>query len=244
MIEQKFRWDEERVRQNEAFKEILDRTSVREQFFNEKFLEGLEKRRDGLDQRDRNAQLVQWTVLLMLGISIFAVNVPISLFGMSTSNASNLREILLLITASVPLYGLYAAVERTQITDAMNLYVQKIAGDDATVLRIMNLRYGLALSFKMPELVDRKLTKVQRFNLISYAVGFVCWMLITIGTLFLVELMAVISILHQPTVSMGFSIFIVLYVIVANAANFGFRAVMGLGTNARTPSLVGNIAER
>ena len=126
--EEKFHWDEQRVKDNELFRDVLNKTDVREKLFTEKFIEGLEKRRDALEIRSRKEDIIQLTVGLLLAVALVTPEMSVSLFGLS-AKAGNFREILLLIMSSIHVHGAPPAIEQARITDAMHLYIQKQAAD-------------------------------------------------------------------------------------------------------------------
>ena len=235
MPEEKFRWDERRFNDNQAFREALNNTKLREDVLNDHFAETLAKRKVELDRRTNRSYLLLTTVSLMLGVSLIAVGVPISIFGMSTTDASRFREVLLLLLASIPLYGLMNAIELSRLSDMLTMWCNKRAGGNYAVLQALRLQYGLGPDLQASELKDRSLSRSQGIGVLVYGFGLIIWFLLLLGVLILVEVAAIISILRNPTVSLTFSIFVTFYVLCASAANFGVRSMVGLGTNARAP---------
>ena len=139
-----FNWDADRFDENERFGALLNKTDLRKDIFNEKFIEALEKRRDVLRERDRKGFLLMATALLFLGIALLSVNVPVALFGVSTTNAANLREVLLVLLASIPLFNLFGSIEQSRIKDLMELWILKASRGDKDIQRALQLRYGIA----------------------------------------------------------------------------------------------------
>src|SRR5205823_3451431 len=92
-----FNWDENRFQENERFRQVLNKTELRKELFNEKFIEALEKRHDALAERRWKGMLLHASATALLAIALFAVNVPLSIFGIAASNAANLREVLLVL---------------------------------------------------------------------------------------------------------------------------------------------------
>jgi hypothetical protein len=234
-MDSEFRWDEVRKQNIDGFRSAMNSTKLRTELFTEKFAEALEKRRDKLDERARRSTLLQGTVMAMLGIALIAENVPISILGMSTNNAANFREILILLLCSIPVYGLIASLEQSRISDALHIWCQKTANGQMDVLRVLKLRYGIGLDVRVPELTGRAFTKAQGIKFGLALSGFVVWFLITFMMVVGVEIATLISILRKPTISFGFSVGVAVYVLLANLTSFGVRSAMGLGGSARTP---------
>lgn len=151
---QRIQWEEQRIKDNEAFRDLLDRKSLREKLFGEKFIDGLEKQRDALIERERKLTTVQLTLTFFLAVSLFVPTMPIAVFGLN-SNAGSFRELLLVLVGSLPIYGMPASMERSQITDAMLIYLQKQAGADPDVLRVLKLRYGIFAGLRRPDIAGR-----------------------------------------------------------------------------------------
>jgi hypothetical protein len=228
-----FRWDQDRLQENERFRAALNKTEVRKEIFNEKFIDGLEKRHDALAERQRKAMLVTGSAFLLLSIALLAVNVPVSLFGVSASNAGNLRELLLVLLASIPLFTLFGSIEQTRIADAMNAWISRASRGDKDVERVLLLRYGLATPIGLcnlqragPEMIAW--SKWRMAKVIFAFIGGLLWLLLTIGMLILLEVWGLLSILTYPTVSFGFSLLVVIYVVSANCVSFGMRAAAGV----------------
>lgn len=228
-----FRWDEDRIQENERFREALNKTELRKDLFNEKFIEALEKRHDALAERNRKASLVTGTALLLLAIALLAVNVPVSIFGVSASNASNLREVLLVLLASIPLFTLFGGIQQTRIADLIKAWISRAARGDKDVERVLLLRYGLGIPDMLtslhragPELMTwptRRKAKV----IVAFTGG-ILWLLLTFVMLVVLEIWGLLSILFYPTVSFGFSLLVVIYVVCANCVTFGMRAAAGV----------------
>jgi hypothetical protein len=228
-----FRWDEDRLQENERFRETLNKTELRKELFNEKFIEALEKRHDALAERQRKATLVTMSATLLLAIALLALNLPVSLFGISASNAANLREFLLVLLTSIPLYTLFGSIEQTGIADAMKTWISRASRGDKDVERVLRLRYGVAATIGLenlqragPEMIAWP--KWRKIRVTIAFVGGLLWLLLTAGILFILEIWGLLSILIHPTVSFGFSLLVVVYVACALCVSYGMRAAAGI----------------
>jgi hypothetical protein len=231
---QKIGWEEQRVEDNEAFRELLDRKAVRERLFGEKFIDGLEKRRDAVEERQRKLSVIQLTLTFLLAVSLLVPTMPIAVFGLNSS-AGSFRELLLVLVGSLPIYGMLAAVEQSRVTDAMHIYLQKQAGGDPDALRVLKLRYGIFVRFRSPDISGRTLSAYQK---LCFAIGTVSvgiWFVLTFVAAASLEFFAVVSILMNPSFSRTISILVCIYVVLLNISNFGIRAFTGISSAKGSP---------
>jgi hypothetical protein len=231
---EEFRWDEQRRKDNEAFRDLLNRKAVREKLFGEKFIDALERRRDALDERARKLTVIQLTLSLLLAVSVIVPELSVGVFGL-TSKAGNFREFLLVLTGSLPLYGMLASIEQSRITDAMHIFLQKQADGDKDTLRVLALRYGILIDLKVPELIGKKVSKLRKITFGIGAVGVAIWIVVTALAFISLEFVVMVSILMTPTVSLTLSLFVCLYVLLINISNFGIRAATGISSVAASP---------
>jgi hypothetical protein len=233
-VETKFRWDEQRMKENEQFQDALNKTELRDKIFTEKFIEGLEKRRDALEARSNKVSLVQLTMSLLLVIALALPDMSVSAVGLS-AKAANFREIILVIMTSIQIYGMAPAIDQARITDAMHLFLQKQAAGDPTVLRLLKLRYGLSTGFQTVDMTGRTFSKLQKIHLVFGGVAMLLWIVSMFVFFVLLEIAGLISILINPTISLGASVLLCLYVIIVTLTNFSIRGFAGIGSNARSP---------
>jgi hypothetical protein len=231
---QKIKWEEPRVKDNDAFRELLNRKSVREKLFGEKFIDGLEKRRDAVEERARKLSVIQLTLTFFLAVSLVVPNMPIAVFGLSSS-AGSFREFLLVLVGSLPIYGMLAAIEQSRITDAMHIYLQKQADGDPDALRLLKLRYGIVLPFKIPDFSRRTFTWYQRIYLGVGLFSVSIWFVVTALAFVSLEFIAIFSILREPSFSLGISIMVCIYVVLLTISNYGIRAFAGISSVKGSP---------
>jgi hypothetical protein len=227
-------WEERRVKDNEAFRELLDRKSVREKLFGEKFIDGLEKRRDAVIERERKLSVIQLTLTFFLAVSLFVPTMPIAVLGLNSS-AGSFRELLLVLVGSMPIYGMLATLELSQITDAMHIYLQKQAGGDLDALRVLKLRYGIIVGFRTPDITGRTFSFYQKLNFTIGAVSGFLWLILTFVAVASLEFIGVVSILMDPTYSRTISVLVCFYVFLLNISNFGIRTFAGISSIKGSP---------
>ncbi|HVR58992.1 MAG TPA: hypothetical protein VMT72_19450 [Pseudolabrys sp.] len=231
---QKIPWEEPRVKDNESFRELLNRKSIREKLFGEKFIDGLEKRRDAVEERQRKLSVIQITLTFLLAVSVFVPTMPIAVFGLNSS-AGSFREFLLVLVGSLPIYGMLGAIEQSRITDAMHIVLQKQADGDTVALRLLKLRYGIVLPFKSLDFSGRTFTLYQKLYLGIGAISVTVWFFLTFVALVSLEFIAIVSILVNPTFSLTISILVCIYVVLLTVSNFGIRALAGISSVKGSP---------
>jgi hypothetical protein len=234
-----FRWDARRVEENRGFKALLVQEDVRRSYLNEKFVEALAKRHESLDEKTTKLQVVVTSVTLLLGISLFSINVPISMFGMSANNPGSLREILLIILASVPLANLLNSIEQSRIADTIAIWIVNEAKGNAALERALRLQYGLgsrqSLKSTLNQFEQFKSDATKSKKSLVVAMGVFLWFVLALFFTIGIEVIGLISIVLHPTISVPVSMVVVLYWLCAQSANYGVRIVGGTGANARGP---------
>jgi hypothetical protein len=236
MVEaKKFDWAAGRIQQRQKFAEMLDDEKLRRDVFNEKYFEGLERRMDQLKGFHSKIQLIQWTGILLLALAVLSVHIPISLFGLSTGDAHSVREILLLILATVPLAALSPSLQEANVTEQLEVYADKISEGNAAVRRAVRARYGL--SNEMPRMFAEGGPPIgfrQLPTLLSGGIGIIGFFLMTFVVFTSIEIAAMIDIVRNPTISTRVSWLVILYVCLAFAMNSSIRKMHGINPNQIT----------
>ncbi|AMA60064.1 hypothetical protein [Bradyrhizobium sp. CCGE-LA001] len=230
----KFKWGEQRDLENQQFREALNNTKLRETVFTEKFMDWLEKRRDLLDGRAQKLSIVSLTMSFFLLIALLSPDMSVSVLGLS-EKARAFREILLFILPSVQFYTMVPSVEQGRVTEAMTLYVEKQAAGNVGVLRALKLRYGLGVRFMPTELQTRNLSKWQKVHLIIIGLSMLLWIMGIFVFLIIIEIAGIVSILRHPTFSLGASVLLCIYVLVATIAAQGMRVFAGMYSMPKVP---------
>lgn len=234
MAEDGFRWDEERVAANEAFADALSKKHLRETVFNEKFADGLEKRKDAIYQENRRYSTVQRLAFAALVVSLLLGETSVSVFGISTK-PYNLREFLLLVASGSQLARLLNEIVLQDLYDALRVYIKKAAGSDAAVLRVLQLRYGIAAMRALPNVAGKKLSRGQKVTFSLVSIGFIGIFLVGLFGMIALQIAALVSIFYYPTVSIWLSIIVLFFVVSVDVLEFALRSVLGLGPTARVP---------
>jgi hypothetical protein len=101
------------------------------------------------------------------------------------------------------------------------------------VERVLLLRYGVGTPIGLsnlqragPEMIAWSKWRMAR--VVIAFVGGLLWLLLTVGMLFVLEVWGILSILFYPTVSFGFSLLVVIYVVCAYCVSFGMRVAAGV----------------
>jgi hypothetical protein len=170
----------------------------------------------------------------LLAVSLVIPSQSISVFGL-TSSAGSFREFLLVVVGSLPIYGMLASIEQSRITDAMHIYLQNQADGDPDALRLLKLRYGIALPFKIPDFSGRTFTLYQKVYLGIGLASMSVWFVLTFIAFFSLEFIGFVSILWNPSFSLTISILVCIYVVLLNISNFGIRAFAGISSIKGSP---------
>src|SRR4051794_12043235 len=114
-----FKWADKPAFRKKEFLELLNADASKD-LFNEKFIEGLEKRRDLLNARSEKVQIIQLTIMVILLISLLSMHMSISFLGLSTPDARGVRELLLIISSSIQLGLAFQTSEQMYIRELLD----------------------------------------------------------------------------------------------------------------------------
>jgi hypothetical protein len=224
---QHFKWAEKATQRKEEFSQLLDDPAFKD-IFNEKFIDGLEKRRENLDAQFRRVQVIQLSSLVILGLILVAPRINVSFFGLISSDGRWLREILMFLSATVQLYtGLLLNPRQVYISEILQVYALKLSKGNPGALRVLYLRYGTGET-EMLKLPKQKYTAGQIFGIISAAIGTLTWVFISALCVFLVEVAAAVSVIADPTFSRRISVSLVIYVLLVFVAGMSIQAMAGV----------------
>ena len=213
--------------EEEKFDELLNNEAFRDVFDNG-FVEGLERRKAKLDGRAQKVQIAQLTVLLMLFLSLLSVHLSVSIFGVSTSEAHNLREVLLLVTSTIQAGNIFPSLETTKVNKLLNAFILHVGKGNPAAIRALNLRYGVGTQISWIWWKNRKSPNLQQaIALVAAAIGFVGWLLVAFVAGMAIEAAAIIDILRAPSISFGFSVLVTAYVALVQCGSFGLGTLSG-----------------
>jgi hypothetical protein len=198
----------------EQFYELFN-TSTFTDIFNEKYMDGLEKRRDLLDSQARKFQTIQTLSLSLLTLSILSIHLPISFLSFSTANVRDLREILLVAYAYILFYITPLVVEQNYIRDLLEAHVRRLSKGHDVALLALKTRYGLN-----PASPEWKFSSLRyAYFVLSATGGLIVSFLLMIVSSIIIPIVALFDIVRDPTVSVTVSILVVIYFIGSTAAN-------------------------
>jgi|SRR5882672_4921606 len=227
MSENRFRWGDTPKNRQEEFTRLLTAPAFKD-VFNEKFIESLERRKSYLAGRSDKVQIVQLTVMLLLSMALLSVHSNISFLGLSTANSRDLREMLLVIGASVQFLNTFSVAEQTYIRDWLSAYATKMARGDEAAYRALRARFGLGANLvTIPRFEQGRPTAGQVIVLLMGGIGIIGWLLMTVVFTMIVQVAALIDIARDPTMSLKISTFVILYVLLVDAASFGTLIMSG-----------------
>jgi hypothetical protein len=218
--------DQPRLRRK-AFLELFDTPNFKE-LLNEKFIDGLEKRKDDLERKLQRIQAVQWLVNLILALALLSVHMPISLFGISATDSYNFREMLLVIASALQGHAMFDAQRERYIFEILTAYVTKLSRENTALRYALGLRYSLDANYEVDKIAGRKqLTINQLIFLLATGLGLVVWSVMTFLLPWVIQLFAIIDILRNPTFSTTLSIFVLIYVVAVDVWTIGLLITTG-----------------
>jgi hypothetical protein len=227
MSDEKFKWANAPTLRRNQFARLLDDPAFKD-VFNDKFVEGLEKRRDYLAGRSAKVQIVIMTIMLLLSMALLSVHSSISFIGLSTSDSRDIREVLLVIASSVQLLNIFGVIEQGYIRDLLETYATKLANGNEAARQALRVRYGLGANVVTVPRPDQGLpTAMQIIVILCGGIGLIGWLVMSFVFLTIVQIAALIDIIRDPTVSLKVSVFVVIYVVLVDAATFGIQIMSG-----------------
>lgn len=225
--EKSFRWSDKPKARKQEFAELLDVPAFKD-LFNEKYFEGLERRKDFLVGRAHKMQAVQLLTLLLLGLAVLSVHLSVSFFGLSTAESRNVREVLLVVSSSVQLFNIFSVTEQMYIRELLDTYVRKLSKGNDIARRALEVRYGLGASFVFSPVIEGwRPTGRQALVVVAAFIGLIGWLLMAFVGAILIQIAAMIDIIREPTISTKVSVFVIIYVVAVDLASLGIQAMSG-----------------
>jgi hypothetical protein len=149
------RWLWPRIVRQERYGQLHGSTKYKD-IFDQKFLEGLEKRRDLLESRNYKLWGLQTPLFLLLAFSLVNLDLKVSLAGFSIEGVRGIREILLVILAILAMGSSNIQRQLNDVKEVMKGAVVKMSGGKIDVLDFLNIRFGLG-ELSSPAGYDAKL---------------------------------------------------------------------------------------
>jgi hypothetical protein len=157
--------------------------------FDDVFIRGVEDRKNALDARQLKIVGLQFPIFMFLLFTLIPINVPISILGISPSGSQGLREIVLLVWASLATYASLVSIEQNSLRDILLAFVSHRASGSSDAQEVLKLRYGLSQLW-MAEPADDHIVRSRVWALVATA----C----IIGVLILLFMLGLILVGNTP----------------------------------------------
>jgi hypothetical protein len=195
-----------------ALKEILD----------DKFIDGLQKRRDDLQSRILKILGVEVTILGIMLICLTPLHLNVTLFGVQASDLRQLRELLLVIFSSLGFRSFQWRAESTFVREVMHAALMAKAKNDQELLFILQHRFGIGgfpdhplfqpATNMMPAFGYRAVRGLLDFT--SFAINIVT------GLAFLaIEVAIMVDVYRAPSFGVRWSIIVIAYSVLVTTAS-------------------------
>jgi hypothetical protein len=185
--------------------------------FDDVFIRGVEDRKNALDARQLKIVGLQFPIFMFLLFTLIPINVPISILGISPSGSQGLREIVLLVWASLATYASLVSIEQNSLRDILLAFVSHRASGSSDAQEVLKLRYGLSQLW-MAEPADDHIVRSRVWALVATAciIGVLILLfmlgLILVGT----PLLVLFDVYRHPAFSPPITAFVITYVIVSD----------------------------
>ncbi len=126
----------------ERIQQIFARSAL-ESLLDDKFLEGLQKRREDLQQRAVKLFVAEVTVLGILLLGLMRLEVNVSFLGVTSSNLLQLRELLLIVYTSVNYFRFEMRAQSYFTGEIIRSGLKEKSGGDAELAYILEHRFGV-----------------------------------------------------------------------------------------------------
>jgi hypothetical protein len=226
--EEPFHWSDIAEARKTAFRNLLDAPAFND-IFNDKFIEGMEKRRDVLSARSHKVMIVQLSILMILGLGLLSVHLTVSLFGLSSSDTRFFRELLLVVSSTIQIWNVFSTRELVYLSDFLRSYIDVNCRDDENAREVLCIRYGLAPGFSsyVTQLRGKQSKLHHKILLIGACIGFLVWLCTIVIVGITIQVAAMVDIIREPTISTKVSVLVTIYVVVADVVTFGFYSLNG-----------------
>lgn len=172
--------------------------------FDEKFFEGLEKRRDLAEGRELKIQALQLPIILFLMLIVIGVDVKFSVLGLTPVRADGFREILLCISSTLGFLTTTFQFQKDLANEMLRVHCKSRSNGHPDAEPFFKLRYGLQTMPWDPNPAEKFLVGSKRYMYIFYgilALLFFGLLALFIVTVLALQLWVIIDILKAPTFS-------------------------------------------
>ena len=136
--------------------------------------------------------------MLLLMCALLVPDTPVSLFGVG-GEVRKLREMLLIIAATVPAMRMFDLNVGTVLREIMETYIRKIASGNDDFLLVLRLRFGLGGAQVIPKFEFAELTARNIVAFLLAGLSFILWILLSVFGVVLIHIATIISILWHPS---------------------------------------------
>jgi hypothetical protein len=138
----KTRWKSPPRVRSERYGQLHGSTRFKD-VFDQKFLDGLERRKELLESRLGKASVLNLPIFALLAFSLLQLDIKLSIAGFSIESARGLREILLFFLALKATYALPNNLLLSDTTEVLRAAIDKISGGQNDIRHFLKVRYGL-----------------------------------------------------------------------------------------------------
>jgi hypothetical protein len=124
----------------EKFRSLLQ-GGANDKIFNEKFFDVVERRHGELGKQQQALFFFQIPIFIYLILVLAGIDINLSILGISAGK--NLREVLVLISAGLGVWGAWANNQKGAIEGMLKARNERLAKGDKEKLDFLNVGYGL-----------------------------------------------------------------------------------------------------
>jgi hypothetical protein len=210
------RWRLPRSVREEQYSQVFAKEAF-DKIFDDKFVDGLEKRRDLLESRQFTIIAIQIPILVLLLLSLLDLDFPITILGVTPHSSKSIRELLVVISATLGLAVTNLDLEINEFKELMRAFFRQRSQMDKAAEYILRKRYRLGV-VNMPAPGQLIIGTTQ---LIVGTMGVVATIVVAGALLtfvFALQICVLIDIYNSPSFSLFVSKITIVYVVACYTA--------------------------
>jgi hypothetical protein len=133
----------------EVFYDLLSKEDTGT-LFDDKFIEGVLKRRDHLANMALKLTSFQIPIFALLLFALIPIEAQVSVLGITPTAGRNLREVLVVASAILGIIATLLTLNRSSLAEIVKAYTQKKSKGQDDVRQFLNIGYGIDL-FILPK---------------------------------------------------------------------------------------------
>lgn len=114
------------------------------ELFDSKFIEMVQKRRDGLWTAAFKLYTLQLPIFAFLVFTLIPIDAHVSVLGISPTASRNLREVMVVVAAVFALIAAGITVSQTTLNEIIKAYIRKTSKGDQEVNEYLDIGHGIA----------------------------------------------------------------------------------------------------